>query len=93
LLKETGYVHRNVYSTKGSAAFSNQDVYAKFIKMVIMKSYLDHLSIGANNSDDDESLKDLFFNTFLNEIKKDNNRLGEQWRLGFVRLNIVAYTP
>jgi trans-aconitate 2-methyltransferase len=93
LLKETGYVNRNAYSTKGSAAFPNQDAYAKFIKTVIMKSYLDHLSTDANNSNDDESLKDLFFNTFLNEIKKDNKRQGEQWHLDFVRLNIVANKP
>jgi trans-aconitate 2-methyltransferase len=89
LLEEAGYVNRNVYPTRGSAVFPNQDVYAKFIKTVIMKSYLEHLSVGKNN--DDETLKSLFFNMFLNEIKKYNHRLGEQWRLEFIRLNIVAY--
>jgi trans-aconitate methyltransferase len=91
LLEEIGYVNRNVYSTNGSAVFPNQDVYAKFIKTVILKSYLEHLSVGKNN--DDETLKSLFFNMFLNEIKKYKNRLGEQWRLDFIRLNIVAYKP
>lgn len=92
LLEEIGYINRNVYSTRGSAVFSNQDVYAKFLKTVIMKSYLEHLSV-SNNNDDNTTLKGLFFNTFLNEIKKYNNKLREQWRLDFVRLNIVAYKP
>ena len=54
-----------------------------------MKSYLDHLSVN-NNSNNDEK---LFLDTFLSEIKKYSNRLDEQLRLDFVRLNIVAYMP
>jgi trans-aconitate methyltransferase len=93
LLEEAGYVNRNVYSTEDSAVFPNQNSYAKFIKTVIMKSYLEHLSV-SNNNNNEETLKSLFFNMFLNEIKKNNNRLGEQqWRIDFLRLNIVAYKP
>ena len=66
-------------------------MYTKFIKTVILKSYLDHLSVSNNNND--EKLKALFLDTFLSEIKEYSNRLDEQLRLDFVRLNIVAYMP
>ena len=56
-----------------------------------MKSYLEHLSV--NNHNKTEKLKALFFDMFLNEIEKYSNRLDEQWRLDFVRLNIVAHKP
>jgi trans-aconitate 2-methyltransferase len=95
LLEEAGYVNRNVHSTKDHAVFPNRNVYAKFIKTVIMKSYLEQLSLSSNdnNTNDNEKLKALFFDMFLNEIKKYSNRLGEQWRLDFIRLNIIAHTP
>ena len=89
LLEEAGYVNRNVHSSKNSVVFPNHNEYTKFIKTVIMKSYLDHLSVN-NNSNNDEK---LFLDTFLSEIKKYSNRLDEQLRLDFVRLNIVAYMP
>jgi trans-aconitate 2-methyltransferase len=92
LLEEIGYVNRNVHSTKDSVVFPNRNVYAKFMKTVIMKSYLEHLSVNPN-SNNYEKLKALFFDMFLNEIKKYNNKPDEQWRLDFVRLNIVAYMP
>lgn len=57
-----------------------------------MKSYLDHLSV-SNNNNNDEKLKALFLDAFLSEIKEYSNRLDEQLRLDFVRLNIVAYMP
>jgi trans-aconitate 2-methyltransferase len=91
LLEEAGYVNRNVHSSKNSVVFPNHNVYTKFIKTVIMKSYLDHLSVSNNNND--EKLKALFLDTFLSEIKEYSNRLDEQLRLDFVRLNIVAYMP
>lgn len=58
-----------------------------------MKSYLDHLSVSNNNNNNDEKLKALFLDAFLSEIKEYSNRLDEQLRLDFVRLNIVAYMP
>jgi trans-aconitate 2-methyltransferase len=93
LLQEAGYVNRNVHLSKDSVVFPNRNVYAKFIKTVIMKSYLDHLSVNNNSSNDDERLKSRFLDTFLSEIKKYSNGLDEQLRLDFVRLNIVAYMP
>ena len=66
-------------------------MYTKFIKTVVMKSYLEHLTVNNHSNSNNEKLKDLFFNMFLNEIKKYSNRLDEQWRLDFVRLNIVAH--
>ena len=91
LLEEAGYVNRNVHSTKDSVVFPNRSVYTKFIKTVVMKSYLEHLSVNNRSNSNNEKLKDLFFNMFLNEIKKYINRLDEKWRLDFVRLNIVAH--
>jgi trans-aconitate 2-methyltransferase len=91
LLKEAGYIKRKVYSIIDSIVLPNHNVYCKFIKTVVMKSYLEHLSI----NDDDDILKTLFFDMFLYEIKKysNNNELDKQWRLDFVRLNIVAHKP
>jgi trans-aconitate 2-methyltransferase len=93
LLEEAGYVNRNVHSTKDSVVFPNRSVYTKFVKTVIMKSYMEHLSVNNHNNSNNEKLKALFFDMFLNEIKKYSNKPDEQWRLDFVRLNIVAYMP
>jgi len=57
-----------------------------------MKSYLEHLSV--NNDKDGDTLKALFFDSFLDKIDKPGNKLAGQWtRLDFVRLNIVAHKP
>lgn len=91
LLDELGYVSRNVYSMNDYIVLPNRDMYYEFIKTVVMKSYLDHLSI--SNDKEGETLKVQFFDAFMHEIEKSGNKPNEQWRLDFVRLNIAAYKP
>ena len=91
LLEEVGYVDRKVYSKDDSIVLPNRNIFSKFLKTVVMKSYLEHLSV--NNDKDGDTLKALFFDSFLDKIEKPGYKLGEQWRLDFVRLNIVAHKP
>ena len=57
------------------------------MKTVVMKSYLERLSI----DDHGDLLKALFLEMFLDEIEKSSNRSKVGWFLDFVRLNIVAH--
>jgi trans-aconitate 2-methyltransferase len=91
LLQEIGYMNTKVYLSSDSIIFPNRQIYSKFIKTVVMKPYLDHLS--QDNSEDvnrNDKLKALFLKLFLDEVKKCNNESNRHWFLDFVRLNIVA---
>ena len=94
LLQEIGYVNTKVYRSSDSVIFPNYQIYSKFVKTVVMKSYLDHLSQD-NDTDDDRSdkLKALFLKLFLDEVKKCSNKSNRRWFLEFVRLNIIAHRP
>jgi ubiquinone/menaquinone biosynthesis C-methylase UbiE len=50
LLQEIGYMNTKVYLSSDSIIFPNRQIYSKFIKTVVMKPYLDHLS--QDNSED-----------------------------------------
>lgn len=83
-----------MYLSSDSIIFLNRQIYSKFIKTVVMKPYLDHLS--QDNSEDVngiDKLKALFLKLFLDEVKKCNNESNRHWFLDFVRLNIVARRP
>jgi trans-aconitate methyltransferase len=92
LLQEIGYVNEAVYYSDDCVTLPNRRIYSKFVKTVVMKSYLDHLS-----SDNDDyyiaKLKDLFLELFLDEVEKCSNKSNTRWFLDFVRLNIIAYRP
>jgi len=91
LLQETGYVNTRVFSSSNHVILPNRRVYSKFVKTVVIKSYLDHLS---RDNDDDEidKLKTLFLDVFLDKIEKcGNNKSSASWFLDFVRLNIIAH--
>ena len=92
LLQEIGYVNAAVYYSDDCVILPNRRIYSKFVKTVVMKSYLDHLS-----SDNDDyyidKLKDLFLELFLDEVEKCSNKSNTRWFLDFVRLNIIAYRP
>ena len=92
LLQEIGYVNAAVYYSDDCVTLPNRRIYSKFVKTVVMKSYLDHLS-----SDNDDyyiaKLKDLFLELFLDEVEKCSNKSNTRWFLDFVRLNIIAYRP
>jgi trans-aconitate methyltransferase len=93
LLRETGYVNTKVYYSNDTVTLPNQGIYSKFVKTVVMKPYLDHLS----SSNDDyyaDKLKDLFLKFFLDEVEKySSGILNNPWSLDFVRLNIIAHKP
>jgi trans-aconitate 2-methyltransferase len=89
LLKEIGYVNSRVYSNGDCVSLPNRRIYYRFIKTVVAKPYLEHLS--SNNGD---KLKTPFLKLFLDEVKRNSgNKSKTRWFLDFVRLNIVAHRP
>jgi trans-aconitate 2-methyltransferase len=94
LLQEIGYVNTQVYSSSDSVIFANRQIYSKFVKTVVLKSYSDYLSQHNDNGDDRiDKLKTLFLKLFLDEVKKCSNKSNRRWFLDFVRLNIIAHRP
>ncbi len=94
LLQEIGYVNTEVYSSSDSVIFANRQIYSKFVKTVVLKSYLDYLSQDNDSGDDRiDKLKALFLKLFLDEVKKCSNKSNRRWFLDFVRLNIIAHRP
>ena len=95
LLQAIGYVNTEVYSSSDSVIFANRQIYSKFVKTVVLKSYLDYLSQDNDNGDDDriDKLKALLLKLFLDEVKKCSNKSNGRWFLDFVRLNIIAQRP
>jgi trans-aconitate 2-methyltransferase len=91
LLQQTGYVNTRVFSSSDHVILPNRRVYSKFVKTVVIKSYLDHLSRDNDDADIDR-LKTLFLDVFLDEVEKcGNNNSSATWFLDFVRLNIIAH--
>ena len=94
LLQEIGYVNTKVYYSSDSVIFANRQIYSKFVKTVVLKSYLDYLSQDNDNGDDRiDKLKAVFLKLFLDEVKKCSNKSNRRWFLDFVRLNIIAHRP
>jgi trans-aconitate 2-methyltransferase len=92
LLQEIGYVNTKVYYSDDCVTL-NRRIYSKFVKTVVMKSYLDHL-LSHNDDYDSDKLKDLFLELFLDEVEKYSNaKINKTWFLDFVRLNIIAHKP
>ena len=90
LLQEIGYVNTKVYSNRDCVILPNRQIYSKFVKAVVMKTYLDHLS--PDNYDNEiDKLKAMFLEVFLDQVDKRSNELGTHWFLDFVRLNIIAH--
>ena len=84
LLEEIGYVNTKVSSNSDFVIFPDRHMYSKFVKTVVMKTYLERLS---------PKLKTVFLELFLDEVKKHSNKSKKHWFLDFVRLNIVANRP
>jgi len=90
LLQEIGYVNARVFSSSDCVILPNRRVYSKFVKTVVLKSYLEHLS-RENDHPDIDKLKKLFLDVFMGEAEKcGNNNSSASWFLDFVRLNIIA---
>jgi len=93
LLQEIGYVNTKVYYSDDCVTLPNRLIYTKFVKTVVMKSYLDHLS-SHNDDYDSDKLKGLFLELFLDEVEKySSGKLNQTCSLDFVRLNIIAHKP
>jgi trans-aconitate 2-methyltransferase len=91
LLQEIGFVNTKVYSSSDYVVLPNRQVYSKFVKTVVIKPYLDHLS--SVNYDDIDKLKDLFLDVLLDQVEKHSNKSNKCWFLDFIRLNIIAHRP
>jgi trans-aconitate 2-methyltransferase len=91
LLEEIGYVNTTVYSNSDRVILPNRWIYTKFVKTVVMKSYLERLP--PDNENHNAKLKTQFLNLFLDEVEKCRDKSKTGWFLDFVRLNIVAYRP
>jgi trans-aconitate 2-methyltransferase len=93
LLQEIGYVSTKVYNSDDCVTLPNRQIYSKFVKTVVMKPYLDHLSLH-NDDYDTDNLKNLFLKLFLDEVEKySSGKLNKTWFLDFVRLNVIAHKP
>jgi trans-aconitate 2-methyltransferase len=79
LLQEIGYVNTKVYYSDDCVTLPNRRIYSKFVKTVVMKSYLDHLS-SHNDDYNSDKLKGLFLELFLDEVEKYSSG----------KLNIIA---
>jgi trans-aconitate 2-methyltransferase len=86
LLEKIGYVNTTVYSNSDCVILPNRQIYSKFVKIVIMKPYLEYLS----SDNDDSKLKTLFLELFLDEVEKRSKKSKTCWFLDSVRLNIVS---
>ena len=90
LLQKIGYVNTKVYSSSDCVVLPNRQIYSKFVKTVVMKTYLDHLSSDNYDSNIDK-LKAMFLKVFLDQVDKHSNKSDTRWFLDFARLNIIAY--
>ena len=89
LLREIGYINIKTYTDSDCVFLPDRQMYSKFVKTVVLKSYLDHLF--QKNDEHTEELKDLLLELFLDEVEKCNNKPDKRWFLDFIRLNIIAY--
>jgi trans-aconitate 2-methyltransferase len=93
LLQEISYVSTKVYYNDDCVTLPSRRIYSKLVKTVVMKSYLDYLSLHNDDYDTDKS-KDLFLKLFLDEVEKySSGKLNKTWFLDFVRLNVIAHKP
>ena len=90
LLQKIGYVNTKVYSNSDFVVLPNRQIYSKFVKTVVMKSYLDHLTPG-NYDNDIDKLKAMFLEVFLDQVDERSIKSDTRWFLDFVRLNIIAH--
>jgi len=88
LLKEIGYTNRRVSLHNDCVSLTNRKIYARFVKTVIMKPFLERLP--------NDEIRNRFLELFLHEVEnRSNNNMGSQtiWSLDYVRLNIIADKP
>ena len=65
LLEEVGYVKTTVPSNSDCVILPNRHIYSKFVKTVVIKSYLERLS---SDNDEDDDKKTLFLVVFSSVV-------------------------
>lgn len=87
LLKRIGYSNLKVQLQDNTIDLMDRKMYSEFVKTVILKPFLQHLS--------DENIKSRFLNIFLDRVKETSkgHKIQDPWCLDYVRLNIIANKP
>ncbi|PWU81516.1 MAG: hypothetical protein DLM72_06550, partial [Candidatus Nitrosopolaris wilkensis] len=88
LLRAIGYVNTRVHIHSDHVSLTNREIYARFVKTVIMKPFLEHLP--------DEKRRNRYLELFLHEVENRSNsskKSQTRWSLDYVRLNISAFKP
>ena len=80
ILQKIGFRNIKVFLEDREAKFINKEEYFLFIKTIVLIPYLKYLS--------NDILKDKFAKSVIQEIETNAKEL--QWKLDFVRLNIIA---
>jgi trans-aconitate 2-methyltransferase len=80
ILQKIGFRNIKVFLEDREAKFTNKEEYFLFIKTIVLIPYLKYLS--------NDILKDKFAKSVIQEIETNAKEL--QWKLDFVRLNIIA---
>jgi len=84
LLKKIGYTNTRVSLHNDCVSLTNRKIYARFVKTVIMKPFLERLP--------NDEIRNRFLELFLHEVEKTSSRRCKAiWSLDYVRLNIIAY--
>lgn len=88
LLRAIGYVNTRVHIHSDHVSLTNREIYARFVKTVIMKPFLEQLP--------DDKIRNRYLELFLHEVEKRSNSSKKSqtlWSLDYVRLNISAFKP
>lgn len=88
LLKKIGYTNTRVCLHNDCVTLANRKVYARFVKTVIMKPFLERLP--------NDKTRNRFLELFLHEVERRSNDTGGSqtiWSLDYVRSNIIADKP
>ncbi len=72
ILNDTGFKDVQANLTKRTATFENLQEYILFMKTVVIKPHLSYLPADSNNNNN--KIKNLFIDEFLNELDKINNK-------------------
>jgi trans-aconitate 2-methyltransferase len=85
LLGEIGFIDTGVHLHNDRVSLTNRDLYAKFVKTVIMEPFLECLP--------DDEIRNSYLELFLHQVEKRNDHSTTPWSLDYVRLNIIADKP
>jgi len=90
LLGEIGYINTKVHLHNDCVSLADREIYSRFVKTVIMKSFLEHLP--------DDKIRNRYLELFLGKVERSSNSTSSNksqtpWSLDYVRLDIIADKP